>query len=137
MPASHALAHRTDEKSRKDLARSSPIDPQLFQSQKAILQRGHRGLEQQSQTYNAKSLWIPNLSRYRTRSVSRTGKTTGAKHCPQILLTNQINQLVRREFVKHGLAYGPDPADNYRRAATYVDRILRGAKPGYITFHFR
>ena len=27
------------------------------------------------------------------------------------------------------LSYGPDPVDEFRRGATYVDRILRGAKP--------
>jgi putative ABC transport system substrate-binding protein len=27
------------------------------------------------------------------------------------------------------LSYGPAQADNFRRAASYVDRILRGAKP--------
>ena len=42
------------------------------------------------------------------------------------------------EFVRDGglLSYGPDVVDNLRRAASYVDRILRGEKPGDLPVQF-
>ena len=42
------------------------------------------------------------------------------------------------EFARNGglLSYGPDRVDRYRRAATYVDRILRGEKPGDLPVQF-
>ena len=63
---------------------------------------------------------------------------------PDPMLGNELRQIsklaathrvpamyTRSEFAETGglLAYGPSFADNYRRVAIYVDRILKGAKP--------
>jgi putative ABC transport system substrate-binding protein len=42
------------------------------------------------------------------------------------------------EFARDGglLSYAPDRVDNFRRAAAYVDRILRGEKPGDLPVQF-
>ncbi len=39
--------------------------------------------------------------------------------------------IIDNSFVRDGglLSYGPDQVDIFRRAAPYVDRILRGEKP--------
>jgi putative tryptophan/tyrosine transport system substrate-binding protein len=57
-----------------------------------------------------------------------------AHRVPVILLAAQNNVpaiYFNEEFVRDGglLSYGPDWRDIFRRAASYVDRILRGEKP--------
>jgi ABC-type uncharacterized transport system substrate-binding protein len=46
-------------------------------------------------------------------------------------LKSRLPSMGYREYVDAGglMSYGADQADSYRRVATYVDRILKGAKP--------
>ena len=56
----------------------------------------------------------------------------GAKRLADLALTHKLPSMFgAREHVEAGglLSYSPDRADLYRRAATYVDKILKGANP--------
>ena len=56
----------------------------------------------------------------------------GARRLAELALTHKLPTMFGpREHVEAGglLSYGPDRADLYHRAATYVDKILKGANP--------
>ena len=56
-------------------------------------------------------------------SIAGLGLVAGCGRLPAMYV-------IRPEVTAGGLmAYGPHMEDNYRRAAYYVDRILKGAKP--------
>jgi putative tryptophan/tyrosine transport system substrate-binding protein len=58
--------------------------------------------------------------------------TTNRKRIVGLAVKSRLPSVyARREAVDAGglMSYGADLADSYRRAATYVDRILKGAKP--------
>ena len=59
---------------------------------------------------------------------------TLAVHCGNALRAELPTIFSTSDFVKAGalLSYGPSYTERFRRAADYVDKILRGTKPGDI-----
>jgi ABC-type uncharacterized transport system substrate-binding protein len=84
-----------------------------------------KGLESAFQT--AKQKQVNAIMTTTTRSLfaerKRIVELAGKYRLPAIYFT--------REFVDEGglMSYGPDGTDLFRRAAVYVDKILKGAKP--------
>jgi putative ABC transport system substrate-binding protein len=61
--------------------------------------------------------------------------TLHSKHIVELALQQRLPSMYpTRQFAEEGgvMAYGPLVVDLYRRAATYVDKILKGAKPADI-----
>jgi len=50
----------------------------------------------------------------------------------ELAISHQLPTIGSSAFARAGglIAYGPDGADMYRRAASYIDKILKGARPG-------
>ena len=78
---------------------------------------------------------IADFARMSNGGLILTASALSAAHGELIILLAARHKLpavyYRRGFVADGglISYGYDLADQYRRAAGYVDRILRGAKP--------
>ena len=95
---------------------------------------GHRdhgaqpGIASQSHPFSLGAVWYMSVdvlaSPFFNANRERFAELAGKYRLPAIYETS--------EYVRSGclIAYGPVFTDNARRGATYVDKILKGAKPG-------
>lgn len=79
---------------------------------------------------------IGTAARQRAQALIVLGDSFFVQYYPRIsgfALRNRLASISSsREYPEAGglMSYGANASDNYRRAATYVDKILKGAKPG-------
>jgi putative tryptophan/tyrosine transport system substrate-binding protein len=80
------------------------------------------------------------MARDRAQAVLILGATFFLQHVrrlAQLALEHRLPSIyLSKEFAEAGglMTYGPDLLENYRRAPAFVDKILKGAKPGEIPF---
>jgi putative ABC transport system substrate-binding protein len=80
------------------------------------------------------------LARQRADAVILFGDTFFVQQFQQIaqaaLKHRKPSTYLIREYPRAGglMSYGADIVENFRRAATYVDKILKGARPGELPF---
>ena len=66
----------------------------------------------------------------RKGSVRVLRRDQGSRHCPLFRRrTRTCGECADSGRAADLISYGPDYIDQYRRAASYVDRILKGEKP--------
>jgi len=83
---------------------------------------------------------IGEVARKRAQALIILGDNFFVQYFKQIAAVSTRNRLPSiysgREYPEAGglMSYGPDFPENYRRAANYVDKILKGAKPADLPF---
>ena len=117
-----------------------PANPPNVREVKEILPVAARALELTIQPWEVRSAddfdrVFAALSKQRPDGLYVTGglvMTANQKRIVGFALKSRLPSVYgRREFVDAGglMSYGADQAENYRRVAYHVDRILKGAKP--------
>ena len=114
------------------------IDPQWTESQRAARDLG---LELHSMEVNSADKYddaFKEATKARSKALAVTQNALAVSHQKQIVDLATKNRLpaiyYRRDFVETGglMSYGADRDESFRRAASMVDKILRGKKPADI-----
>ena len=114
------------------------IDPQWTESQRAARDLG---LELHSMEVNSADKYddaFKEATKARSGALAVTQNALAVSHQKQIVELATKNRLpaiyYRRDFVETGglMSYGADRDESFRRAASMVDKILRGKKPADI-----